>query len=121
MPQPPAISEFDSVAFEKQSLDRISMPEEIAMRHRIPHFSHIFSGDSHAAGYYSYLWAEVLDADAFDAFKDAGDPFAPEVAKKLYDFIYSAGGREDAAEAYLAFRGRMPTVEPLLRQRGFAR
>lgn len=113
-------SELDVGAFEKQCLEKISMPEEIVMRHRTPHFSHIFSGDGYSAGYYSYLWAEVLDADAFEAFKEAGDPFAPEVARKLRDFIYAAGSRQDAAQAYLAFRGRMPTVEPLLRQRGFA-
>lgn len=112
--------ELDVGAFEKQCLEKISMPEEIVMRHRTPHFSHIFSGDGYSAGYYSYLWAEVLDADAFEAFKEAGDPFAPEVARKLRDFIYAAGSRQDAAQAYLAFRGRMPTVEPLLRQRGFA-
>lgn len=113
-------AEVDVGAFERQSLEKISMPEEIIMRHRLPHFSHIFSGDGYSAGYYSYLWAEVLDADAFEAFKETGDPFHPDVAKKLKRFIYSAGGRQDAAEAYLAFRGRMPTVEPLLRQRGFA-
>jgi peptidyl-dipeptidase Dcp len=112
--------DFDAGAFERESLARISMPPEIAMRHRLPHFSHIFSGDGYSAGYYSYLWAEALDADAFEAFKEAGDPFAPEVAEKLRDFIYAAGGRQDAAQAYQAFRGRMPTVEPLLRQRGFA-
>lgn len=112
--------ELDVGAFEKKCLEKISMPEEIVMRHRTPHFSHIFSGDGYSAGYYSYLWAEVLDADAFEAFKEAGDPFAPEVARKLRDFIYAAGSRQDAAQAYLAFRGRMPTVEPLLRQRGFA-
>lgn len=107
-------------AFERESLAKISMPEEIAMRHRLPHFSHIFSGDGYSAGYYSYLWAEALDADAFEAFKETGDPFHPEVAGKLKSFIYSAGGRQDAADAYVAFRGRMPTAEPLLRQRGFA-
>lgn len=111
--------DVDMGAFEAESLERISMPEEIVMRHRLPHFGHIFSGDGYSAGYYSYLWAEVLDADAFEAFRETGDPFHPEVAEKLKRFIYSAGGRQDAAEAYLAFRGRMPTVEPLLRQRGF--
>jgi peptidyl-dipeptidase Dcp len=105
--------------FERRSLEKISMPEEIIMRHRLPHFSHIFSGDGYSAGYYSYLWAEVLDADAFEAFKETGDPFHPDVAEKLKSHIYAAGGRQDAADAYLAFRGRMPTVEPLLRQRGF--
>jgi peptidyl-dipeptidase Dcp len=106
-------------AFERASLEKIGMPEEIVMRHRLPHFSHIFSGDDYSAGYYSYLWAEVLDADAFEAFRETGDPFAPEVAERLKTHIYAAGGRQDAGEAYLAFRGRMPTVEPLLRQRGF--
>lgn len=115
-----AAPDFDASAFERESLESISMPQEIVMRHRLPHFSHIFSGDGYSAGYYSYLWAEVLDADAFEAFKETGDPFAPEVAEKLHKHIYSAGGRQEAAEAYLAFRGRMPTVEPLLRQRGFA-
>lgn len=107
-------------AFERDSLARISMPQEIVMRHRLPHFSHIFSGDGYSAGYYSYLWAEALDADAFEAFKETGDPFHPEVAEKLKRFVYSAGGQQDAGDAYVAFRGRMPTVEPLLRQRGFA-
>jgi peptidyl-dipeptidase Dcp len=114
-----AARELDVEAFERQSLARISMPREIAMRHRPPHFSHAFAGDGYAAGYYSYLWAESLDADAFEAFKEAGDAFAPEVGRRLHDFIYAAGGRQDAADAYLAFRGRMPTVEALLRQRGF--
>ena len=112
--------DFDASAFEQESLARISMPQEITMRHRLPHFSHIFSGDGYSAGYYSYLWAEVLDADAFEAFKEAGDPFAPDVADRLRRFIYAAGGQQDAAQAYVAFRGRMPTVEPLLRQRGFS-
>ena len=116
----PVVDDFDAGAFERESLARIAMPEEIVMRHRLPHFSHIFSGDGYSAGYYSYLWAEVLDADAFEAFKETGDPFHPEVARKLREHIYAAGGRQDAADAYLAFRGRMPTVEPLLRQRGFA-
>jgi peptidyl-dipeptidase Dcp len=115
-----ATAEFDASAFERESLARLSMPKEIVMRHRLPHFSHIFSGDGYSAGYYSYLWAEVLDADAFEAFKETGDPFAPDVAGRLKAFIYAAGGKRDAADAYVAFRGRMPTVEPLLRQRGFA-
>ncbi|MBL1256451.1 M3 family metallopeptidase [Methylocystis sp. Sn-Cys] len=115
-----APADFDASAFERQSLDSISMPEEIVMRHRLPHFSHVFSGDGYSAGYYSYLWAEVLDADAFAAFKETGDLFAPDVADRLRTFIYAAGGRQDAADAYVGFRGRMPTVEALLRQRGFA-
>jgi peptidyl-dipeptidase Dcp len=114
------LPDFDAGAFEQESLLRISMPQEIVMRHRLPHFTHIFSGESYSAGYYSYLWAEVLGADAFEAFKEAGDPFAPDVAKRLRNFIYAAGGRQDAAEAYVAFRGRIPTIDAVLRQRGFA-
>jgi peptidyl-dipeptidase Dcp len=112
-------SDLDVGGFERESLARIDMPDEIAMRHRIPHFAHIFAGDSYSAGYYSYLWAAALDADAYEAFTETGDPFAPEVARKLRECIYSAGGRVEAAEAYLAFRGRMPTAEPLLRRYGF--
>ena len=94
------------------------MPEEVVLRHRPPHFQHIFSGDHYAAGYYSYLWSEVLDADAFDAFEETGDVFDPATARRLRDHIYAAGGARDPAEAYRAFRGRMPAVDPLLRKRG---
>jgi peptidyl-dipeptidase Dcp len=111
--------DVDVGAIEGESLAAISMPEEIIMRHRPPHFGHIFAGDGYSAGYYSYLWAETLDADAFEAFREAGDPFDPQIAERLRRFIYSAGGRQDAADAFVAFRGRMPTAEPLLRQRGF--
>jgi peptidyl-dipeptidase Dcp len=111
---------LDVVGFERETLARIEMPEAITMRHRTPHFSHIFSGGGYAAGYYSYLWSEVLDADAFAAFEEAGDVFDPELARRLYANIYSAGGRQDPAEAYIAFRGRMPTIEPLLTKRGLA-
>ena len=88
------------------------------MRHRTPHFLHIFSGGHYAAGYYSYLWSEVLDADAFAAFEEAGDIFDPETAKRLHDNVYSAGNRRDPAEAYVGFRGRLPTPDALLRKRG---
>jgi peptidyl-dipeptidase Dcp len=111
---------LDVVGFERETLARIEMPEAITMRHRTPHFSHIFSGGGYAAGYYSYLWSEVLDADAFAAFEETGDVFNPELAQRLYANIYSAGGRQDPAEAYIAFRGRMPTIEPLLTKRGLA-
>jgi len=111
---------LDVVGFERATLARIDMPDAITMRHRTPHFSHIFSGDGYAAGYYSYLWSEVLDADAFAAFEEAGNVFDPELAHRLYTNIYSAGGRQDPAEAYIAFRGRMPTIEPLLTKRGLA-
>jgi len=111
---------LDVPAFEAEALRRISMPAEISMRHRTPHFAHIFSGDGYAAGYYSYLWSEVLDADAFDAFREAGDIFDPETAKRLRTFVYGAGNLCDPREAYTAFRGRMPSIEPLLKKRGLA-
>ena len=109
---------LDVPAFEADALKRIAMPAEIAMRHRSPHFAHIFSGDGYAAGYYSYLWSEVLDADAFDAFREAGDIFDPETAGRLRRFVYGAGNLRDAREAYTAFRGRLPSIEPLLKKRG---
>jgi peptidyl-dipeptidase Dcp len=112
--------DLDVSAFERESLARIDMPDEIVMRHRTPHFGHIFAGDGYSAGYYSYLWAAVLDADAYEAFTETGNPFAPEIAAKLREHVYAAGGSKDARDAYLGFRGRMPTVEPLLRQYGFA-
>jgi peptidyl-dipeptidase Dcp len=108
----------DVVAFERGVLERIGMPPGMVMRHRTPHFQHIFSGDGYAAGYYSYLWSEVLDADAFDAFEEAGDVFDAATAKRLRDFIYAAGYRRDPAEAYRAFRGRDPDPKALLRKRG---
>jgi peptidyl-dipeptidase Dcp len=108
----------DVVAEERAELTRIGMPEAIAMRHRTPHFQHIFAGEGYSAGYYGYLWSEVLDADAFDAFVGSGDVFDPAVAKRLRDFIYGAGNRHDAADAYKAFRGRMPTTKALLKKRG---
>jgi len=109
---------LDVTAFEKNSLDRIHMPAEIAMRHRTPHFQHLFSGDGYAAAYYSYMWSEVLDADAFAAFKETGDHFDPATARRLRDYIYSAGNLRDPGEAYKAFRGRLPTVDALLKKRG---
>jgi peptidyl-dipeptidase Dcp len=108
----------DAHAVEAQTRERMQMPDEVVMRHRPPHFQHIFSGDHYAAGYYSYLWSEVLDADAFNAFEETGDVFDPAVARRLRDNIYAAGGARDPAEAYRAFRGRMPSVDPLLRKRG---
>ncbi len=104
---------------ERDMLKAIGMPREIAMRHRSPHFAHIFAGEGYSAGYYSYMWSEVLDADAFEAFMEAGDPFDTVIAKKLFTHIYSAGNSRDAAELYTAFRGRMPTPDALLRKRGF--
>ena len=112
--------DIDVIAFEREALKRIHMPETVVMRHRTPHFQHIFSGDGYASGYYSYLWSEVLDADAFEAFVEAGDIFDAATARRLHDAIYSAGYRRDPQEAYAAFRGRMPSTEPLLRKRGLA-
>jgi peptidyl-dipeptidase Dcp len=106
-------------AVEGSTLARIGMPREIALRHASPHFLHIFSGDGYASGYYSYLWSEVLDADGFGAFDEAGDPFDPATAERLYTYIYSGGGSRDFAEAYRLFRGRDPEVGALLEQRGF--
>ncbi len=103
---------------EKDILEKLGMPEAIVMRHRTPHFSHIFSGDSYAAGYYSYLWSEVLDADGFEAFVEAGDIFDADVARKLKEHVYAAGNRQEAEAAYLGFRGRAPSAEPLLKKRG---
>ncbi len=110
--------DLDVLDFEKRALERIHMPDTVVMRHRTPHFQHIFAGDGYASGYYSYLWSEVLDADAFEAFAETGDIFDAATAQRLHDAIYSAGYRRDPAEAYAAFRGRMPSTEPLLRKRG---
>ena len=96
------------------------MPAEIVMRHRLPHFQHLFSGGGYAAGYYSYMWSEVLDADAFEAFEETGNAFDPATAQRLRDFIYGAGNLRDPAEAYKAFRGRLPAVDALLKKRGLA-
>ena len=111
---------LDVLAFEAEALKRVAMPAEIGMRHRSPHFAHIFSGDGYAAGYYSYLWSEVLDADAFDAFREAGDIFDPETAARLRRYVYGAGNLRDPREAYTLFRGRLPSTGPLLRKRGLA-
>jgi peptidyl-dipeptidase Dcp len=108
----------DPVQAEAGTLDRIGMPPAIVMRHATPHFAHVFSGDGYASGYYSYMWSEVMDADAFEAFRETGDIFDPATAERLHRFIYSAGGSRDPAELYTAFRGRMPGVGPLLKNRG---
>ncbi len=109
---------LDVDAFESEMLAKIGMPAEIVPRHRIPHFQHIIGG--YAAGYYSYLWSEVMDADAFAAFIEAGNVFDRKIAAKLKTHILSAGNTRDALDAYVAFRGRPPEVEGLLRKRGLA-
>ncbi len=108
----------DITAFEASELARIGMPREIVMRHRLPHFGHLFSGSAYAAGYYVYMWAQVLDADGFDAFVEAGNPFDAATAQRLYRYVYSSGGTLDPAAAFRSFRGRDPVVEPMLALRG---
>jgi peptidyl-dipeptidase Dcp len=114
----PASASRDVRAFEQAELEKIGMPAEIVLRHRPTQFGHIFSGDHYASGYYSYMWSEVMDADAFGAFEEAGDIFDPATAKRLHDDIYSSGGSRDPEEAYIAFRGREPEPDALLRRRG---
>ena len=114
----PAEASRDVRAFERQEMEKIGMPAEISLRHRPQQFGHIFSGDHYASGYYSYMWSEVMDADAFGAFEEAGDIFDPAVAKRLHDDIYSSGGSRDPEDAYVAFRGREPEPDALLRRRG---
>ena len=111
----------DPMAAEAATLARIGMPAAIGMRHATPHFAHVFSGDGYSAGYYSYMWSEVMDADAFAAFEEVGDPFDPATAARLERFILSAGGSAEADQLYTAFRGRMPGVEALLKGRGLDR
>ena len=118
--QAPEPDKIDPAAFEANVLARIGMPAEIGMRHRSPHFLHVFAGSGYAAGYYSYMWSEVLDADAFEAFRETGDVFDPATAARLRHDILAAGGSRDPGEAYRAFRGRLPTADALLRKRGFA-
>jgi peptidyl-dipeptidase Dcp len=111
--------EIDPAAVELETLAAYGMPREIAMRHRPPHFAHIFSGDHYAAKYYSYLWADVLAADAHEAFHEAGGMYDPDVAGRLKDHVLSRGNTVDPQEAYRAFRGRDPETQALMRKRGF--
>ena len=108
----------DITAFEQAVLQDIGLPPGVGINHRLPHFQHLFAGSGYAAGYYVYLWAEVLDADGFDAFKEAGDLFDAEVAQRLRRFIYSSGDSIEPGAAFKAFRGRGPVVEPMLRAKG---
>jgi len=110
---------IDAEAFERETLAAIGMPREIVMRHRTPQFLHIFSGDSYSAGYYSYLWADKLVADTWEAFMEAGSAWDPATAARLQQNVLSAGNSVDPDEGYRAFRGRDATVAPLLRKRGF--
>jgi peptidyl-dipeptidase Dcp len=107
----------DIAQFEAQQRAALGVPEDIGLRHHLTHFQHLFAG-GYAAGYYVYMWAEVLEADAFDAFSEAGDPFHAGTAERLHRHVYSAGGKLQPAESYRAFRGRDAAVEPMLRKRG---
>ena len=108
----------DPMAMQAEVLDSLGMPNAIRMRHATPHFAHVFSGDGYSSGYYSYMWSEVMDADAFAAFEETGDPFDPATAARLEKHILSAGGSEEAEVLYTRFRGKMPGVEALLKGRG---
>jgi peptidyl-dipeptidase Dcp len=112
------VEDIDPAAFERETLERIGMPDEIAMRHRPAHFLHVFSGDGYASAYYSYMWSEVLDADAFNAFEESGDVFDAATAERLRKFVYAAGGSRPPDEAYKGFRGRLPSADALLKRRG---
>jgi peptidyl-dipeptidase Dcp len=112
-------ADIDPREFERRTLAELEMPREIVMRHRTPHFSHVFAGDGYSAGYYSYLWSDVITADAAEAFVEGGGFYSPEVARRLRENIFSVGNTIDPAEAYRAFRGRDPQVEALMRKRGF--
>ena len=111
--------EIEIAEFEDEVLASRDNLDAIPMRHRSPHFLHTFAGEGYASGYYSYLWAGVLDNDGFAAFEEAGDIFDPELAQKLLENVFSAGDSMPAMDAYVGFRGREPEVEPLLRNRGF--
>jgi peptidyl-dipeptidase Dcp len=109
----------DPDAFERETLAALGMPSEIVMRHRTPQFTHVFSGEGYAAGYYSYLWADVIAADAWEAFTEAGGPWDGAVAKRLRDSVFSVGNTVDPADGYRAFRGRDARIDALMRRRGF--
>jgi peptidyl-dipeptidase Dcp len=109
---------IDADKFERETLAALKMPKEIVMRHRMPHFGHIFSGDGYSAGYYSYLWSDVISADAYEAFTEAGGPYDKAVAKRLKDHIFSVGNSIDPAAGYRQFRGKDPDSKALMRNRG---
>jgi peptidyl-dipeptidase Dcp len=110
---------IDAKEFEKATLAEIGMPKQMVMRHRIPAFGHVFAGEGYAAGYYGYIWAEVLEHDAFEAFKEAGGAYDKNVAKRLQQTVLSVGNTVDPAEAFRNFRGRDPKPDALLRYKGF--
>ena len=109
----------DADAFERETLAEIGAPKEVAMRHRLPQFNHLFTRDAYSAGYYSYLWSEVMASDTWAAFEETGNPWDPTVAQKFKSIILATGNSIDRAEAYRRFRGRDPDVDALLKNRGF--
>lgn len=113
-------ADIDPKAFEKKTLAELGMPKEMVMRHRLPQFGHLFSSDGYSAGYYSYIWADVISADAYQAFTEAGGPYDQAVAKRLYDKVFSVGNTNDQGEAYRNFRGRDPKIDALMAHRGFS-
>ncbi|MBS27906.1 MAG: peptidase M3 [Alphaproteobacteria bacterium] len=117
---PARAADIDPAAFEAEIRAAIDMPDEIVMRHATMHFAHVFAGDGYSAGYYSYMWSGVLDADAFGAFTEAGDPFDGDTAARLHRYIYSSGGSMDPEAAYVAFRGKLPSPDALLEKEGLA-
>jgi peptidyl-dipeptidase Dcp len=110
---------IDADAFERETLAQLGMPAELVMRHRTPQFTHVFSSDAYSAGYYSYLWSDVLTADAFGAFVEGGGPYDPKVAARLRQYVFSVGNTIDPAAGYRAFRGRDPKIDALMKKRGF--
>lgn len=112
---------IDPDAFERDTLAAMGMPKQIVMRHRTPHFAHVFSGDGYSAGYYSYLWSDTLTADAWEAFLEGTGPWDAAVAKRLVEQVFSVGNTIDPADGYRAFRGREASIEPLMKKRGFAK
>ena len=111
---------IDADAFERETLTQLGMPKEIVMRHRTPHFLHIFSSDAYSAGYYSYLWSDVLTADAYGAFVEGKGPYDRSVAERLRKYVFSVGNTTDPAEGYRSFRGRDPKIDALMKKRGFS-
>ena len=112
------VDSLDLASFEQAQLEKLGMPPGIVMRHRPPHFLHLFASSGYAAMYYVYQWAEVLDADAFDTFLEAGDVFDPPTAARLRKWVYSSGNSVEPGEAYRQFKGRDATVEPMMRNKG---
>lgn len=112
-------SDFDADAFERETLEELGMPDELPMRHRLPQFAHIFSGEGYAAGYYAYLWADTFSADAWEAFREAGSPYDEETAERFQKWILSVGNTIPPQEAYENFRGQPVNSDALMRDRGF--